>query len=127
MGHNHDTATTYRAYIALWNAATEADQRRLLADALTDDAYLAYPVFACRGTDEIIAGLVGLHERWPGVRFVQTSGIEEHHDWLRVGWRMVRADGGVVMAGVDVAVVAADGRLQQVIGFHDPLPPAPRL
>lgn len=120
---SHDTATVYRAYLAVWNAATEADRRRLLADALTEDAHLAYPAFACQGVDEILVGLAGLHERWPGVHFVQGSGIEEHHGWLRVGWRMARDDGGVIMEGVDVAAVADDGRLREVIGFHDPLPP----
>jgi hypothetical protein len=123
MSTGHDVTTLYRTYIALWNATTEAEQRRRLADALTPDAQLIYPVFTCRGIDEILAGLAGLHGRWPGVRFVQASGIEEHHRWLRVGWRMVRDDGSVVMEGVDVATVAEEGRLRQVIGFHDPLPP----
>ncbi len=119
---SHDTATVYRAYLALWNATTEGDRRRLLADALTEDARLVYPAFACHGAEEVVAGLAGLHERWPGVRFAQASGIEEHHGWLRVGWRMARDDGGVVMDGVDVAAVTDDGRLRLVIGFHDPLP-----
>ncbi len=119
---SHDTATVYRAYLALRNAATEADCRRLLTGALTENAHVVYPAFAYHGVDDIIAGLAGLHERWPGVHFAQASGIEEHHGWLRVGWRMVRDDGGVVMEGVDIATVADDGRLRQVIGFHDPLP-----
>lgn len=119
----HEVLTRYRAYLALWNATTAEDRRRLLAAAVTEEADLIYPRFACHGVEEIIAALAGLHDRWPGIQFRQASGIEEHHGWLRVGWRMERAAGELVMAGVDIAAVAADGRFRLVLGFHDPLPP----
>lgn len=75
LAMSHDTATVYRAYLALWNAATEADRRRLLTGALTENAHVVYPAFAYHGVDDIIAGLAGLHERWPGVHFAQASGL----------------------------------------------------
>ena len=56
------------------------------------------------------------------MRVVQYSGIEEHHGWLRVGWRILLADGSTRRDGVDVAEVASDGRLRRVVGLHDPLP-----
>jgi hypothetical protein len=55
------------------------------------------------------------------MRIVQHSGIEVHHGWLRVGWRILLADGSTRRDGVDVAEVASDGRLRRVVGFHDPL------
>lgn len=122
MAPNENTAAVVRAYLSLWNATTEQDRRRAFADALTANARLVYPTFTGSGEDEILAALAAIQERWPGVRFVQSSGIEEHHDWLRVAWHMVDSSGTVVMTGVDVSNIAADGRLTQVVGFHDPLP-----
>lgn len=112
----------YESYIAVWNASDEEARRHHLAESLSPGASLVYPVFQCAGWDEILAALAALHQRLPGVRFVQSSGIEEHHGWLRVAWRMVRPDGSAFGEGVDVAEVAGDGRLGRVIGFHDPLP-----
>jgi hypothetical protein len=125
MPSGRDAATAYRANLALWNAATEAERRRLLPEAWTEDARFIYPGLVCTGTEEIVAGLAGLHRQVPGIRFVQTSGIEEHNGWLRVAWRMLGGDGAVRVDGLDVVAVADDGRFRLVIGFHDPLPPLP--
>ena len=57
------------------------------------------------------------------MRIELTSNVEEHHGWVRVGWRMLDADGSVLSEGEDVAEVADDGRLNRVIGFVNPLPP----
>jgi len=109
-------------YVALWNATDEAERRRLAEQALTEDGLIIYPGVEARGWDDIVAAIGGVHQQVPGARFVSTSGIEQHHGWLRATWRMVQPDGTVLLDGEDVGELAEDGRFLRVIGFHDPLP-----
>jgi hypothetical protein len=110
------------AYIAMWNA-TDADQRRILADnALTDDAVLLYPTFEAHGRDEAVATGERFHQDTPGVQIVLRSGVEQHHGWVRVAWCIVHADGSSGPNGQSVGELAADGRLCRVVGFRNPLP-----
>jgi hypothetical protein len=40
---------------------------------------------------------------------------------VRFGWQLTGPDGTVTVAGIDVGTLAADGRLQSVVGFFGPL------
>ncbi|MGH2448646.1 MAG: nuclear transport factor 2 family protein [Chloroflexota bacterium] len=109
-------------YVALWNATDEKERRQLAEDALTEDAVIIYPGVAAHGRDEVVAALSDFRERFPGARFDKSSGVEQHHGWLRASWRMRQADGSVRLDGEDVAELTDDGRLCRVLGFHNPLP-----
>jgi hypothetical protein len=109
-------------YVALWNATDEKERRQLAADVLTEDAAIIYPTVAAHGREDVVAALGAFHGRLPGARFEKTSGVEEHHGWLRASWDMVLADGSVGLDGEDVAEFTDDGRLRRVLGFHNPLP-----
>jgi hypothetical protein len=113
-------------YVALWNATEEMERRRLAEEVLTEDASIIYPTIAAAGRDEVIAALGRFHEQVPGARFEETSGVEQHHGWLRAAWNLLRADGSVRLQGEDVAELSEDGRLHRVIGFHNPLPQGPQ-
>jgi len=78
------------AYVGAWNTDDPAERRRLVQRALTEDAVVAYPNLSAEGQEEIAAAIGGLHEQLPGVHFVPTSGIEEHHGWLRATWAHAR-------------------------------------
>ncbi len=110
-------------YVALWRATDAPERRRLAEYALTEDGVIIYPGVEERGWDEVVAAIGGFHELVLGAQIVATSGVEQHHGWLRATWRLTRADGTVQFDGVDVAELAPDGRFRRVIGFHDPLPP----
>jgi hypothetical protein len=112
------------AYVAAWDTADPEVRRRLLEQAMTEDGRSAYPSLEARGWEGIGAAIDAVRRQVPGLRVVKTSGIEEHHGWVRATWRMINADGSVRGDGEDVAELAGDGRLNRVIGFHDPLPPA---
>ena len=109
-------------YVAMWNATDDAERRSLAEQAMTEDGVITYPGVHARGWDDVVAAIGGVHQQVPGARFVSTSGVEEHHGWLRASWRMVQADGTKLLDGEDVGEVAEDGRFRQVTGFHDPLP-----
>lgn len=113
------------AYVAMWNASDERERRRLAEDALTDDVVVLYPTLDAHGRDNMLNALGRFREQMPGVVFVETSGVEHHHGWLRASWRMVEEHGTTRLEGEDVAELAEDGRLCRVLGFHDPLPQRP--
>jgi hypothetical protein len=110
------------AYVALWNATDERERRQLAEDVLTEDAALIYPTIAAYGRGDIVAALGRFHEQVPGARFDETSGIEQHHGWLRASWHLLQENGSLRLEGEDVAELAEDGRLRRVLGFHNPLP-----
>lgn len=109
-------------YVALWNATNEQERRQLAEEILTEDATIVYPTIAAHGRDEFVTALGALYEWLPGAHFDKTSGVEQHHGWLRASWDMVRADGSVGLQGEDVAELTDNGRLCRVLGFHNPLP-----
>ena len=61
--------------------------------------------------------MAAVQEQFPGYRFVLASGPETHHDRVRFTWQLVGEGGDAVATGMDVAVVADDGRLRAVTGF----------
>jgi len=111
------------AYVAAWNAQDAGTRLDLLQQSMAEDAIIAYPSLEARGWEDISAILASVQQRIPGAKIIRTSGVEEYHGWLRAAWRMLKADGSLLLDGEDVAEMASDGRLGRVIGFHDPLPP----
>ncbi|MDQ4131342.1 MAG: nuclear transport factor 2 family protein [Actinomycetota bacterium] len=108
------------AYHRAWRAGG-AEQRRLLELCLTEDAELVQPNGRSVGRDGVIQRIVGLGERWPGAHPEVTSGTDEHHGFVRYSWDLRSAD-SVVLSGVDVGELAADGRLRRVVQFFGPMP-----
>ncbi len=117
------TTTAVDSYL---EALTEKDADRrgeLVATAWTDDARFVDPLLDATG-HEAIAGITDyVVENYPGHMFRRTSEVDAHHDQLRFKWDLVGPDGSVVASGVDVAQVAADGRLAMISGFFGE-PPA---
>lgn len=108
------------AYQQGWMADGD-DQRRLLEVALTDDAELVQPNGRSGGRDAIVLRIAGLGARWPGAHVEITSGLDEHHGFVRYSWNLRTTD-SVVLTGFDVGELAADGRLRRVVQFFGPLP-----
>ena len=111
------------AYVDAWNISDPETGRRLVEQALTEDALMAYPRFEARGWQAISELIVEYKQQSAGTSIELTSNVEEHHGWVRFGWRMLDADGSVLGEGEDVAEVADDGRFARMIGFRNPLPP----
>ncbi len=111
------------AYASAWNTSDPETIRRLVEQAMTEDALMAYPRFEARGWEGISELIATNKEQLPGFRIDLTSNVEEHHGWVRFGWRMLDAGGSLLGEGEDVAEVASDGRFTRMIGFRNPLPP----
>jgi hypothetical protein len=48
-----------------------------------------------------------------------------HHEKLRFTWRMLLADGKVLLEGIDFGELSTDGKLHRIVGFFGPLAPKP--
>src|SRR5262249_47125650 len=108
-------------YIAMWNEDEPARRRELVEATVTADATYVDPHFESGGVDGIDAMIAGVRGAYPGHRFVLAGGPDAHHDRVRFSWHLCPPDGDAVLAvGLDVATVAADGRLCSVTGFLEP-------
>jgi hypothetical protein len=119
----HDPASTYGAWIAAWDTPEPDKRRRLLEECFAEDGVATYPGGRYVGREAVSALIARAHSRTPGLRIVQTTGVEAHHGALCAGWRISGSDGTVLREGLDAAEVDPDGRLRRVLGFHDPPPP----
>jgi hypothetical protein len=109
-------------YFAMWNQTDPALRRQTIQSTWTADARYLDPLFAAQGADELDALVVGVHQAYPGHRFRLVGSIDTHHDRARWAWELypVSPQGAAPVAiGVDVAVVAPDGRLHEVTGFFE--------
>ena len=111
------------AYVEAWNTDDRETSSRLVEQAMTEDALMAYPRFEARGREAISELIAAYRQQLPGVSIELTSNAEEHHGWVRFGWRMFGADGSVLGEGEDVGELDGDGRFIRVLGFLNPLPP----
>lgn len=109
-------------YFAMWNATDEDTRRAAIASAWTEDGAYVDPLVQATGYDELVAMVAGVQEQFPGQTFRRTSGIDAHHGLVRFSWQLVADDGAVTVDGIDVGIVADDGRLSRIGGFFGPLP-----
>jgi hypothetical protein len=70
------------------------------------------------GVAEVAAAVQG---RFPGHTFHRTTAVDAHHDVARYGWELRGPDGTAVLSGLDVVVLADDGRFRRVAGFFGDL------
>jgi len=117
-----ETTTVVDRYLAMWNEEDPEARQRCIAEAWAEGAVYRDPLLEADGAEGLDAMVVTVHGHYPGHRFRRTTGVDLHHDSVRFGWELVAPDGAVTVAGIDVASLAADGRLQRVTGFFGPLP-----
>ncbi len=109
------------AHLAAYCEPDAGRRATLVASAWQPDGSLLDPPFDGTGHADIAAMTDVVLGHYPGHRFVRTTAVDTHHGVARYGWRLVGPDGSIAVAGLDVAEVAADGRLARVVGFFGPL------
>ena len=110
------------AYDAAWNEPDATERRRLLERSFAEDGVLIEPRGRFDRREAVLERIAGFSERFPGARVVLTSGVDEHHGFMRYAWTIVGADGSALLEGIDFAELGSDGRLRRVIMFFGPLP-----
>lgn len=110
------------AYGAAWHEPDPAARAELLARCWAADGAYRDPTVAIDGREALAEHMGGFQARLPGHRLVLRTAIDEHHRWLRFGWRMLDPGGAAVLEGLDIGERDADGRLARIVGFFGPLP-----
>jgi hypothetical protein len=118
----NDTATLVDAYFEMWQTTDEDRRADLVAGTFTEDGRHVDQHADASGHAGLVEMIAGVHAGFPGFQMARTSGIDRFGDQLRFAWELNGADGTPIVAGIDVAEVAADGRLQRVTGFWGDLP-----
>ena len=118
-------------YVAVWNQPDPARRRAAVAAVWTDDAVhlleppveareaaaaLAInPVFVSRGHAELLARVARAYEEWvaPGqFTFRPRAGAARVADLVKFHWEMVTPSGEVAAVGLEIVLLAADGRIR---------------
>jgi hypothetical protein len=106
----------------MWRTTDAAERAELVASTFTEDGRHVDQHADATGHAELVEMIAGVHAGFPSFQMARTSGIDRFGDQLRFAWRLDGADGTPIVAGLDVAEVAPDGRLQRVTGFWGDLP-----
>ena len=104
-------------YFAMWNEPDRAKRLEVIAQAWTPECHYVDPLSDVTGYDGLADMVDGVRAQFPGATLQRTGDIDAHHDVLRFPWSATAADGSVIVAGLDVCVLAEDGRLQALAGF----------
>jgi len=115
----HVYATTVDRYFGMWNETDPGRRASLIRLAWAEGGRYADPLLAAQGHAALDAMVAGEQAQFPGHEFRRTSEIDAHHDCLRFTWELVGPDGSVIVAGIDIAIVGSDGRLESVTGFFE--------
>ncbi|MDQ3955297.1 MAG: nuclear transport factor 2 family protein [Actinomycetota bacterium] len=113
---------TLDIYGDAWNEDDQEAREALLRKSLADDAVYCDPTAEVAGPAALAEHIGQTRRAFGRFRIERTSGYEEHHGYGRFSWRMESDDGELIVEGFDVVRIAADGRLQTVIGFFGPFP-----
>lgn len=108
-------------YFAMWNEEDADARRQRIAAAWAADGAYVDPLLEANGQDALHAMVDGVQAQYPGYRFRRTTAVDVHHDRARFGWELFGPDGDILVAGIDVATFAPDGRLASITGFFGPL------
>jgi hypothetical protein len=115
-----DTVTAVvDAYVASWNEADPATRTALVEQAWAPEARYVDPLLDLTGHTDLATLKPLLDQHYPGHGIGRTTDVDTHHNVLRFGWELTAPDGAVVASGIDVGVLADDGRLQGIAGFFN--------
>jgi len=119
-----DTETLVETYFEMWRTTDAARRGELVARAFSEDGRHVDQHADATGHGDLAEMIAGVHAGFPGFQMARTSGVDRFGDQLRFTWELNAADGSPIVAGLDVAELASDGRLHRVTGFWGDLPEA---
>ncbi|CAN5518588.1 hypothetical protein BH10ACT1_BH10ACT1_06550 [soil metagenome] len=115
-----DIDTVVEAYFAMLNETDPARRAEHIAVAWAPDGAYADPLQEAAGHQGLSEMVDAVQGQYPGRAFRRTTAIDSHHGFHRFGWQLGEGD-DLVVDGLDVAHVGADGRLTGIVAFFGPL------
>ena len=127
-------------YMALWSEPDADRSRRMIAELWTEDgSQILQPpqemreiaagpgigmaaTLEARGHSELEARATASYDHWvgsEGLSFRGREDVERLGDVVKFHWEAVAEDGSTAAAGLNVLVLAADGRVQRNYTFVD--------
>jgi hypothetical protein len=127
-----------KKYMALWNEPDAERRRRMIAELWTEDGrHILQPpqevreiaaqpgiglsaILEARGLDEIEARATSAYEHWvasEGLSFRGRDDADRLGDVVKFHWEAVAKDGEVFAVGLNVLVLAANGRIERDYTF----------
>ena len=125
-------------YVALWNEPDADRRRRMIAELWTDDGrHVLQPpqeireiaarpglamtaILEARGHEQIEARAASVYEHWVGSERLSFRGrddVERLDDVVKFHWEAVTKHGAVFAVGLNLLVLAADGRIERDYTF----------
>ena len=115
-------STLVATYISCWNETDETRRQHLIGMAWEPEGTYTDPLFDVKGAEAIDGLIGGFQQQYPGLVFVQTGEIEEHHHLVRFTWDLLAPNGAVIAKGADVGTISGSGKLLAIAGFFDQAP-----
>lgn len=109
-------------YFQCWNVTDEIERADAVARTWVEDATSSDPMNEVTGHQALISMFAALQVTYPGHRFAQVGTSDTHHNLIRWSWEMLDPSGAKVLDGIDVALVAEDGRIYYLAGFFGASP-----
>ena len=121
-GHSSTFDELAERYIDLWNETDPASRRRGVDELWSEDSRYVDPMVDAEGREAIDQTIGAVQDQFPGFVFRLAGPVDAHHNQGRFTWELGPAGDEAPIAGFDVAVTDAEGRLQTVLGFLDKVP-----
>jgi hypothetical protein len=109
-------------YIDVWNEKDPAVRRAAVQALWADNGRYVDPLADVEGHPGIDSVIGAVQAQFPEFVFRLRPGVDAHHHLARFSWELGPENGEAVVIGFDVAVLAEDGRIQDVHGFLDKVP-----
>jgi SnoaL-like domain len=110
-------------YMAAWNESDETKRNQMLDRCWSATGTYTDPMADIKGREALSALISQFQQQMPDALLVTTTGVDAHHDRVRFGWKLQAPDGATRMEGIDIGQLAADGKLQSIVGFWGTNPP----
>ncbi|MCG7518342.1 hypothetical protein [Ruegeria sp. Ofav3-42] len=113
---------TVNDYGAAWHEPDTGKRLEILSGCFAEDGIYVDPSAMVKGRSNL-CGHIAEVVHSTGGKLELTSKANGHNDVIHFTWRLVGADGSVLIAGHDFAHLDAEGKISYLAGFFgDPEP-----
>ena len=113
-------------YVSMWHESDPIRRHHIDAELWTEDGEDFTSTLTARGIDEISERVSRAYDEWvaqKGFIFQPSGNTDSHHHVIKFFWKMLPKDGGpTVSIGLDIFVMAPDGRVRVLYQFSEPNP-----
>lgn len=122
------TIDAFDHYWTMWNTTDQSQVRKHLDRAVSDSFIFCDPLHFHTGRQALEDNVRSFRTEWPTATLVIASGVDKHHNRHRYRWNLIN-ENSILVKGLDIATVDADGLIERIDGFFgavpEPLPAGP--